>query len=301
MNQKQIEVFHAVMTHHTASRAAQVLFMSQPAVSKHIQQLERSLGFDLFDRVKGRLVPTPEGQLFHKEVSLSFIGITQLSQAATRIRDFGSGELRIAGLSSLSTSIIPLALKGFQDQHPGVAISYQTRLSSEIRDMVASGQIDIGLAADEIDTSGVDAVPYCKYKAVIALPPNHQLAEKPQIHPSDLHGESYIALSPEDTTRRESEVIMRGFNSSPRIVFETPFSATVCAMVHAGLGCGMVNPVTVPNYVTRGLVVKPFSANVYFRALLLFPTCKGKSIIVQDCISELKEALKKIDIVSYLS
>src|SRR5699024_2227228 len=112
---------HAVMQHRSASRAAEVLFMSQPAVSKTIQQLERSLDFQLFERVKGRLVPTPEGQLLHKEVSMSFIGIMRLKSTAARIRDFGSGEIRLASLSSLSTNIVPLALKGFQERHPYVS------------------------------------------------------------------------------------------------------------------------------------------------------------------------------------
>lgn len=292
MNQRQIEVFHAVMVHHTASRAAEVLFMSQPAVSKTIQQLERSLGFSLFDRTKGRMVPTPEGQLLHKEVSLSFIGITQLRQTAARIRDFGSGELRIASLSSLSTSIVPLALKGYQARHPNVAISYQTRLSSEVRDLVASGQIDMGLAADEIDTTGVDAVPYCRYKAVIAVPPGHPLAELPEVHPSDLHGVSFIALSPEDTTRQEAEAILRAHKAEPRVVLETPFSTTVCAMVLAGLGCGLVNPVTAANYMARGLIIKPYSANVHFRALMLFPTSRRQSQIVRDCVEEFNKVVQ---------
>src|SRR5690606_11240892 len=82
VNQRQLEVFHAIMLHRTASRAAEVLFMSEPAVSKTIQQLERSIGFALFDRVKGRMVPTSEGQLFHEEVARSFVGITQLRQTA---------------------------------------------------------------------------------------------------------------------------------------------------------------------------------------------------------------------------
>lgn len=63
MDVRQIEAFHAVMTSGTTARAAQVLRISQPAVSKAIASLERAVGFALFDREKGRLVPTPEGQL----------------------------------------------------------------------------------------------------------------------------------------------------------------------------------------------------------------------------------------------
>lgn len=292
MNQRQIEVFHAVMLHHTASRAAEVLFMSQPAVSKTIQQLERSLGFALFERSKGRMTPTPEGQLLHEEVARSFVGLIQLRQAAARIRDFGSGKLRIASLSALSTNIVPAALKGFQQRHPNVTITYQTRLSSEVRDLVASGQFDLGLAADEIDTSGVDAVPYCRYKAVIALPPGHPFIRKRQIKPSDLHGVSFIALSPEDTTRQEADAILRAHKAEPRVVLTTPFSTNVCAMVLAGLGCGLVNPVTSAGYVAQGLVLKPFGADVHFRSLMLFPSNRKQSRIVRDCVQEFKKIVQ---------
>nr|WP_257216492.1 LysR substrate-binding domain-containing protein [Allopusillimonas soli] len=291
-----MEVFHAIMLHRTASRAAEVLFMSQPAVSKTIQQLERSIGFALFDRVKGRMVPTSEGQLFHEEVARSFAGITQLRQTAARIRDFGSGKLRIAGLSALSTSIVPLALKDFQQRHPNVAITYLTRLSSEVRDLVAAGQFDLGLAADEVDTTGVDAVPFCRYKAVIAVPPGHPLAKVSRVAPKDLHGVSFIALSPEDTTRQEADAILRAKKVEPRIVLETPFSSNVCAMVLAGLGCGMVNPATAGPFVASGLLLKPFDANVHFRALMLFPTNRPQSRIVQDCVQAFHKVLQTRDI-----
>lgn len=258
--------------------------MSQPAVSKTIQQLERSVGFALFDRIKGRMVPTPEGQLLHQEVSQSFIGMAQLKNAASRIRDFGSGELRIASLSALSTNVVPLALKAFQEQHPNVAINYQARLSSEVRDLVASGQFDMGLAADEIDITGVDTVPYCQYRAVIAIPPGHPFARLSKVHPKDLHGMSFIALAPEDTTRQEADGIMRAHGSEPRVVLETPFSTTVCAMVLAGLGCGLVNPLTAANYTAQGLILKPFSVAVHFRTLMLFPSSCRQSRIVRDCV-----------------
>lgn len=68
MNLRQVEVFRAVFTTGTTARAAEVLHVSQPAVSKTIQEMERAIGFDLFHRVKGRLQPTAEGQLFFREV-----------------------------------------------------------------------------------------------------------------------------------------------------------------------------------------------------------------------------------------
>ncbi|MBC7800259.1 MAG: LysR family transcriptional regulator, partial [Gemmatimonadaceae bacterium] len=93
---RQLEAFHAVMIGGSASRAAELLGISQPAVSRAIAELEQGTGFALFDRVRGRLVPTPEGRLFFAEVDVSFTGLDRLRAAAARIRDFGSGAIRIA-------------------------------------------------------------------------------------------------------------------------------------------------------------------------------------------------------------
>ena len=136
MNLKQIEVFRVVMTNGTTARAAEILHVSQPAVSKMIQELERSLGFDLFRRIKGRLHPTPEGQLFFQEVEHAFLGLSHLRGAAARIRDYGSGELKIACLSALSTNVLPRALKAFMDRNPRIAVTFQARMSSNVRDLV---------------------------------------------------------------------------------------------------------------------------------------------------------------------
>jgi len=297
MNQRQIEVFHAVMLNQTASRAAEVLRISQPAVSKAIQELERSVGFALFDRIKGRMVPTPEGQLLFREVAQSFIGMVQMRNAAARIRDFGTGELRIASLSALSTTLLPMALRGFQLQHPDVAITYQARMSSEVRELMATGQFDLGLAADEVDTTAVDAKPFGKVRAMLAVPPGHPLADKREVRPKDLHEVPFIALAPEDTTRRETDDILRAQGVQPRLVLETPFSITVCAMALAGLGCGLVNPLTARGFVQQGLILRPFVPAVHFRTLILFPTSRRPSRIVRDCVVHLQRAGRELDMV----
>ena len=129
MNLREVEVFQAVMTSGTASRAAELLGISQPAVSKAIQSLEAKVGFDVFDRVRGRLVPTAEGQLLFREVEAAFIGLVRLKSAAARINDFGSGDLRVACLSAFSLNLLPDVLRRFHQAHPKVAITFQVRSS----------------------------------------------------------------------------------------------------------------------------------------------------------------------------
>lgn len=291
MNLRQVEVFRVVMTNGTTARAAEVLHVSQPAVSKMIQELERSLGFDLFRRIKGRLQPTPEGQLFFREVEQAFIGLTHLRGAAARIRDYGSGELRIACLSALSTNVLPRTLRAFLTKHPNIAITFQARMSSNVRDLVASGQFDLGIVADEIDRTGVEVEEYAQFRVALAMPEGHPLEELDVIRPADLAGHAFISLAPEDTTREEAQRAFEAAGVTVRTVIETPYSTTICSMVAAGIGVGLVNPLTAEPYEGNGLTLRPFEPALHFRTLLIKPPNRLPSRALEDFVAELKRAV----------
>jgi DNA-binding transcriptional LysR family regulator len=291
MNLRQVEIFRVVMTSGTTARAAEILHVSQPAVSKMIQELERSVGFDLFQRIKGRLHPTQEGQLFFREVEQAFLGLAHLRGAAARIRDYGSGELRIACLSALSTNVLPRALQAFMAKNPNVAITFQARMSSNVRDLVASGQFDLGVVADEIDSTGVEVEEFARFRVAVAMPQGHPLEALDVIHPSDLDGYPFIALAPEDTTRREAEEAFARAGATIRPVMETPYSTTICAMVAAGIGLGLVNPLTAEPYVGHGLVLRPFEPALHFRTLLIKPPNRLASRNLEEFIRHLRAAV----------
>ena len=290
MDVRQIEAYHAVMTYGTTSRAAEVLAISQPAVSKAVMALERVIGFRLFDREKGRMVPTAEGQLFFREVQDTFAGLARLRSAAARIRDHGSGDLRVACLPAFSTNLLPGAIGRFTSRNPSIAVSLLVAGSSSIRDLVASNQIDIAVTADEIEVAGVEAIAFAQIPGKVALPPGHALCERDEIRPTDLDRLPFVALAPEDTTRREAEVIFARCDVAPRIVVETAYSSTICALVLSGVGCGIVDPVTAAGYCERGLVLKPMQPPVAFRTLLLLPP-KKKSRLTLEMEQALSEEL----------
>ena len=291
MNLRQVEVFRVVMTNGTTARAAEVLHVSQPAISKMIQELERSLGFDLFRRIKGRLHPTPEGQLFFREVEHAFLGLAHLRGAAARIRDFGSGELRIACLSALSTNVLPRALHAFMTRNPKVAVTFQARMSSTVRDLVATGQFDLGIVADEIDRTGVVAADFAQFRVAVAVPDGHPLLVHDTLKPQDLADHPFIALAPEDTTRSEAEAAFHEAGVSVRIVMETPYSTTICAMVAAGIGIGLVDPLTAEPFIGRGLTLKPFEPALHFRTLLITPPNRMASLHLEEFIHDLQNAI----------
>ncbi|MCV9934811.1 LysR substrate-binding domain-containing protein [Boseaceae bacterium BT-24-1] len=290
MNFRQLEIFRAVITGGSASRASELLDISQPAVSRSIAELEASIGFQLFNRIRGRLVITPEGQLFAEEVATAFVAMDRLKTSSLKIRDFGSGHIRIASLAAMGSTLVPRAVRLFQAEHRDVAITLHVDSSANIKDLVARGQFDIGLAADEIDLSGIDHRPFASFKAVCVLPRDHPLTSQKAIRPEFLHREPFIALAPGDRTREKLDAIFRQHETQPSVVIETPNSSTVCALALEGIGVGVANPIAADGYSERGLEIRPFSEEVYFESHLLFRPDVQKARIVNAMAAALLQA-----------
>ena len=290
MNHRQIETFAAVMRAGTASRAAEILGVTQPAVSRSIAELERAVGFPLFARVRNRLVPTPEAGQFFRDVEASYRGLDTLRASAAHIRDQGSGQVRIASLSALGSSLVPRAVRRFRDRHPDVPVTLIVASSRAVRDMVASGEFDVGLAADEIDTSGVEHQPFVAPEALCAVPVGHPLATRERITPGDLHGEPFIAYVPEDRARQRLDAALSAAGSAPRVVVETIYAATVCALVSEGIGLGLITSYAAAGLDRSRVVLRPFSPAIVVRSLLILPPDRPKSVLVRDIVGALMAA-----------
>ena len=287
MNLRDIDVFNAIMLSGGAGAAAALLDTSQPAISRSLAKLEGELGFSLFERIRGRLVPTREGQLFHAEVKANLVGLDRLKLRAAQIKEVGAGTIRVASLSALGHGMVPRAITAYSRRHPQVRISYQIRTSNVVRDLVASGSFDVGLAADEVDTSGVLHSVFTTPRAVCVMPKDHRLASCSVITPADLDGEAFLALSPEDTVRLAMDRIFTEHGVHPRILVETPYGVTIAILAAQGLGVGLVNPFIIADRMIGGIEVRPFEPAVNFRALLLKPPHGINSLLVTDFISEL--------------
>ena len=282
MNFRQIEAFNSVMLSGSTVRAAELMQVTQPAVSRSIADLEASIGFSLFDRVRGRLVPTPEGQMFFREVADSFKGMDRLRSAAASIRDYGSGSLRVASLSSLGTLFVPKAIQAFRKDNPQIRLNFQIMSSSHVRNQIAEGQFDMGLAADEIDRSGVETRLFANYPAYVAMAPDHPLARVTTIGPKDLEKWPMIGLSSEDRARHRFETIMRDAGCTTNYIIETSSSSTICALASVGDAVGLVNPVSYEMFLNTGLILRPFSPKVMFRSLLIYRPDVQRARLVRD-------------------
>ena len=282
MQHRQIEAFRALMTTGSASRAAELLGVTQPAVSRCIAELEREVGFALFDRIRSRLVPTAEGRMFFTEVNAHFLAMARLKAAALRIKDFGPGDIKIASLPALGARLIPKAIATFQRAHPGIGITLQVRSSSTVRDLVASGLYDIGVVSDEIDCSGLDSQHFADYRVVAVLPPDHPLSKKATITACDLLDTPFLGMDLDDRLARELTQAFNNVGGMPKIAIEAQYSTTICALALEGAGIGLVNPVAAYGYDQLGLHVKPFEPALHFRKRLIFPPGRPRSQILRN-------------------
>ena len=290
VNHRQIETFAAIMRAGTASRAAEILGITQPAVSRSVAELERAVGFPLFARVRSRLIATPEAKVFFRDVEASYRGLDTLRASAARIRDHGSGQIKIASLSALGSSLVPRGVRLFREQHPEVAVTLIVTSSRSVRDMVAGGEFDIGLAADEIDVTGVAHQPFVAPEALCVMPADHALASLNIVTPADLEGQPLVAYVPEDRARQQLDGILLAAGVTPRIVVETIYAATVCALVSEGVGIGMISSYAAAGLDRTRVVLRPFQPSVVIRSLLILPPDRPKSVLVRDMISALMAA-----------
>ena len=296
MKLNEIEAFDAVMRTGSTMRAADLLGISQPAISRAIARLASSTRLTLFRSVRGRLVPTPEAELFHAEVRAAFTGIDRLKTKAAAIREFGTGSLRIACFPALGLSFVPKAIRAFTALEPNASVTLNILGSSAVRDQVADGRYDIGLSADEIDATHVAAQAFMTPRAVCVMRPDHALAQLDVVRPFDLKNRSLIALSPEDTVQRHLLRIFAEAGIEPRIVVETQYSETVCNLALEGVGVRIANVIVVKasGFEQRGLVWRPFEPALTFRALLLTHPTKVRSAMTTvflNCLYQVRNQL----------
>lgn len=269
---KQIEIFRAIMRTGGASAAARVLGLSQPMVSQQLSSLESGIGVSLFERSRGRLLPTREGVAFHIEVERHYVSMEQLARKAQSLRAGSEGKLVIGCLPALGLTVLPEAVKLFREKYPKVVVSLQTVSSGAIKDRVASGEWDIGFAANEIDPTGVVHSVFSSAPAVVVMPEKHELSRiSGPLTLAELALHPLVLLNPEDVTREQLDAEVAASHLTLNVAAETPYGAGVFALVAAGIGLGITHPLSAPAVLQDGLTVRPLQCGIEFTTLVLFP------------------------------
>lgn len=245
LNLRQVEAFKAVIEYGTVSRAAEMMNVSQPAMSKLIAHLEDDTALRLFDRVKGRLVPTRRGMRLYEEIDRIFAGVRQVENAVDAIRRDEQSRLLIGVMPALSGPFIQQATSRFLAGQSNVFCSVQSRSSQWIADGLVSHKLDVGLIIVPVDNPYIVAEPLLARSVVCALPLGHPLAQKSVITPKDLAGVPFISFEPESHTNRRITQALEAGGVSPNVVMTVNVAPTLCEFIAAGVGVSLVHPLVV--------------------------------------------------------
>jgi DNA-binding transcriptional LysR family regulator len=290
MNIRQLEAFRATMLAGTVSGAASLMGLSQPAISRLLSQLEASLKLALFDRSKGRLMPTPEAHLLYEEVERTFVSVEKIRELARDIRDARAGQLRIAVLPALALSFLPDAIARFNATHPKIFISLTIEASVKVEEWVAAQQVDFGIAEFPFFRAGIEVEDFCRSELVLVVPIGHRLASAPQgvVTAADLRDENLVSLSPSTTGRHLADRAFERLGVRCSIVAEARYSAAICGLIERGLGIGLVDPFTASDFVRRErLVALRFQPAIEFRLGLLIPAHRPMSVVAREFLKDL--------------
>ena len=287
INPAHLDLFRAVMRHGGMTRAAAALGIGQPQISRAIAQLETAIGFPLFVRGHGSAVPTQEGEAFAQEVAQTFAGLDHLGHAAQRIRDRGTGMLRVACQPSLASRLLPRAIRRLDAECPGLRISVHVPSPDTIWAWAASSQCDLGLARPRSGYAGVHAEPFLTQAAVCVLPRRHPLARKRAITAGDLADLPLIAAGP-GSVQPAVEAAFAAAGITPRFTLMAEYTVARCGLVAQGLGIAVVDPVPARELTGLPIVLRPFRPEAPIETLLLRPTGRPPSRLAERLIVHLK-------------
>ncbi|GHS70894.1 LysR family transcriptional regulator [Enterobacter kobei] len=283
-----------MMTTGNLTEAAQMLHTSQPTVSRELARFEKVLELKLFERTRGRLHPTVQGLRLFEEVQRSWYGLDRIVSAAESLREFRQGELSIVCLPVFSQSFLPTLLQPFLARYPEVNLTIVPQESPLLEEWLSAQRHDLGLTETLSTPAGTTRTELLSLDEVCVLPAGHRLAGKTVIAPEDFHGENYISLSQTDSYRQLLDTLFAEHQVKRRMVVETHSAASICAMVRAGVGVAVVNPLTALDYAGSDIVIRPFSLSVPFTVSLIRPLHRPASALVDTFTEHLMEHARQV-------
>ncbi|TWO68105.1 LysR family transcriptional regulator [Caenimonas sedimenti] len=208
------------------------------------------------------------------EVERMFVGLGAIEHRVKSLREFGVDQLQVACYPAFGLGFMPRCLKQLMAssaQGPRPHVSLQVLSSKEVKDRVVSGLADFGLMADEVSVDGLEPTTFATFPGVVVMMKGHPLARHKQIRPEQLAELPFLALNPEDASRRRLDAKLAEHGVTLSVSIHTPYAVSVCEMALHGLGVGVINPITALDYADRGLVVRKLSVEVTFSCFLAIP------------------------------
>ncbi|WP_107676401.1 LysR family transcriptional regulator [Agrobacterium sp. LAD9] len=289
MNARDIEIFRAVLKARSISGAAEVLNVSQPALSKGLRHCEDRLGYQLFKRTPNGLIPTAEAQALLPEAERLYKELQAFKGFARDLGGRTGGLLRLGATSSLAVSLVPPAVATLRQQRQASRMTVSLLPLVELGEALLSRRVDVGLSLTEMVVPGVTSCILGSVPCVVVLPQTHPLASETCLSPPMLEGETEVGFANWIDFGASIDAAFRQEGISRILAVEVTSTLSAVAMVKQGIGYAIVDALTLTN-LPAGLVARPFKPEVNRNLVMSYSEGLGTSSLV-DQLRELLVSL----------
>ena len=295
MADRRLQVFHAVAKHLSFTKAAEALFMTQPAVTFQIRQLEEHFNTRLFDRAHGRIALTPAGQ-----VALGYaeriLGMS--AELDTRLKEMSGqveGPLLIGASTTIAEFLLPQILGEFKSRHPAVVPRLFVANSEAVQDRVAERTLDLGFIEGDSHLPSLVTDVCCDDELQVVCAPTHPLAKLTSVPPQALAEHAYISREPGSGTREVIDHYLQKAGVSPdtmQVVMELGSPEALKGLVATGLGFAIMSRATVVKETQLGQLARiPLSPRLNRNLSVVYPKERFHSRLVNGFVQFAKERL----------
>ena len=267
---RQLRVFVTLAHSQSFAEAAELLHLSQPALSTSIKNMEDTVGGSLFARSTRSLELSPEGRRFLPVARRLLADWDQAFDDLGRAFNLQQGKVSVAVMPSFAMNQFPGALVAFQQRHPEINISVEDVVMELVIDAVRDGSVDLGITFEPEQLDGVEFTPLFVDRFIAVLPPNSPLASKQRLAWPALVEYPFIAMNRGSWSRATTDRALETAGVIPDRLLEANQLATIGRMVSVGLGVAVVPQLCREQMESMGATCKPIGNPVIQRRVGIF-------------------------------
>lgn len=251
----QLEAFLQVAHHHSFSRAAEALFLTQPSVTARIQSLEREIGERLFERTGRSVTLTDAGRAFIPHAQRALTAVQEGTDAIEAVRHGDVGSLRIGASSSIATYVLPAILAHFRETRPRVHIHLSTGTTEPIVEELIVGEIHVAITR-LTQHPEVESLHLYNDDLALVVSPKHPFAGKGRVSIAEVGKEPFLFFEKSSSYHSLVYSMFLRVGVVPESVMELDSMETTKHMVQAGLGVSILPVVSIESEVKEGRLTR---------------------------------------------
>lgn len=281
---RQLQAFHSVVETGTVTGAAAALGISQPGISNLIAQLERQTKLKLFERAKGRLIPTPEADVLFRETDTVVRGLDHVAQAVVDLQNNKAGQLQVATQHSISFGLMPKLIAGFAANRPDMTISFQSQYSSKVQEWVVSGLFEIGICEMPHLYDSLNYIPM-QVGTLLAMHPDNPLAKHDILTPELLADEPFIVMGPDHMSHRRAQKAFHAAGLQQKIRVHSHLFKNLLGFVKEGMGVSILDQFVLDYDGEGGFITRPFKPDIMIDMAIITSKTRPLSTIGQEFLT----------------